>query len=401
MASGFSRIVSGGPREGEEKKEQPAVKIPATQKAAVKAGLTAPITEVPVQKLKPGQMLVKINWTGLCHSDIAFLRDYWPDSPVQTLVKTMALGITGHEGAGTVVALAPDVAAQDQWSIGDRAGIKWCASVCRRCEFCTNGVDELHCAKQLNSGLTTPGTFQQYVATDALYATRLPEAVSDEEAGPLMCGGITAYVACKRSGVKPGQWLVNLGAGGGLGHVRDICRSLPDPCLLTLLYELQLGLQYAKAMGMRSIAVDVGPEKEELCKKLGAEVYIDALKCEDLADEVMKTTTYGGTYLTRRTLAALDLMLTSVGIAHGAIVFAPTKQAYEAAPRLLRPGGTMVAVGLPKDPTIVAGAPPTLVVMKKVCSYSFGVLVFGLKAILTSGNAAQYRGQCDGHAEGG
>ncbi|KAF4302402.1 Mitochondrial substrate/solute carrier [Botryosphaeria dothidea] len=251
-----------------------------TQQAAVKNGLTAPLKEVPVPELKPGQILVKINWTGLCHSDIGFLRDYWPTSGFPQLVQDLALGVCGHEGAGEVIAVAPDVA--ELWQLGDRAGIKWCASVCRRCEFCTNGADELHCPKQLNSGLTTPGTFQQFVATDARYATRLPD---------------------------------------------------------------ELGVQYAKVMGMRSIAIDVGPEKEELCKKLGAEVYIDAAKCEDLVAEVTKVTTYG---------------------AHGVIVFAPTKQCYDTAPYLLRPGGTMVAVGFPKDPTIMAGAPPTIVAMRKL-----------------------------------
>ncbi|KAL0264825.1 hypothetical protein SLS55_000778 [Diplodia seriata] len=326
MAQALKDLISGSPG-GQKEKEQPpptATTLPATQKAAVRDGLSAPIKEIAVPELKPGQILVKINWTGLCHSDIGFLRDYWPEFDSGTLVREKANGVCGHEGAGTVAAAAPDVEAAQLWRVGERAGIKWCASVCGRCEFCTNGKDELHCPAQLNSGLTTPGTFQRYVATDARYATRLPDAVADEEAGPLMCGGVTAYVACKRSGVRPGQWIVHLGAGGGLGH---------------------LGVQYARVMGMRSIAVDVGPEKEELCKKLGAEAYIDASKCEDLAAEVTKITTYG---------------------AHGAIVFAPTKQSYDVAPYLLRPGGTMVAVGFPKDRTIVAGAPPTVVAMRKL-----------------------------------
>ncbi|KAH7052165.1 alcohol dehydrogenase [Macrophomina phaseolina] len=324
MATVLPHLISGATNEQKKKKHNLDVRIPTTQKAAVKDGLTAPLKEVPVPELKAGQILVKINWTGLCHSDIGFLRDYWPTSGFPELVMKMAGGVCGHEGAGDVVAVAPDVAAEELWHVGDRAGVKWCASVCRRCEFCTNGADELHCPKQLNSGLTTPGTFQQYVATDARYATRLPDEVSDEEAGPLMCGGVTAYVACKRSGVKPGQWIAHMGAGGGLGH---------------------LGLQYAKVMGMRSIAIDVGSEKEQLCKKLGAEVYIDAAKCEDLVAEVMKVTTYG---------------------AHGVIVFAPTKQCYDTAPYMLRPGGTMVPVGFPKDPTVVAGAPPSFLSMRKL-----------------------------------
>ena len=125
-------------------------------------------------------------------------------------------GIAGHEGAGTVAAVHPDVA--DIWKVGDRAGVKWVVSVCRNCEFCTNGTDELHCPKQKNSGFSAPGTFQEYCVTDGRYCTRIPEGVTDEEAGPIMCGGVTAYTACKRSAVKPGQWMVVIGAGGGLGH---------------------------------------------------------------------------------------------------------------------------------------------------------------------------------------
>ena len=133
-----------------------------------------------------------------------------------------------------------------------------------------------------------------------------------------MCGGVTAYTACKRSAVKPGQWLVVSGAGGGLGH---------------------LGLQYAKAMGMRVIAIDGGEEKAKLCKDLGAEEYLDFTSGKDLAAEVTRITKYG---------------------AHGVIVFAAAKESYAAAPGFLRPGGTVVAVGLPADPSVVAGAPPMM-----------------------------------------
>ena len=195
------------------------VDIPSTQKAAVKQGsgrdATAPVKDVYVDKPGPGQILVKINWTGVCSTDKSFIYDDWAD--IGVAMHPNSKGIAGHEGAGIVVSVAEDV--RDLWSPGDRAGIKWVAEICRKCEFCTNGVDEVHCPSQKNSGLTCPGTFQQYVVTDARYATRLPEGVSDEEAGPIMCGGVTGYVACKRSQVKPGQWLVILGAGGGLGHV--------------------------------------------------------------------------------------------------------------------------------------------------------------------------------------
>lgn len=148
--------------------------------------------------------------------------------------------------------------------------------------------------------------------------------MSDEEAGPIMCGGVTAYVACKRSAVRPGQWLVITGAGGGLGH---------------------LGVQYARAMGMRVIAVDGGEEKGKLCKELGAEEYLDFTTVKDMGAEVMRITKYG---------------------AQGAIVFAASRESYAAAPGFLRPGGTMVAVGLPGDATVLAGAPPVMLALKRL-----------------------------------
>lgn len=116
----------------------------------------------------PGQILVKINWTGLCASDKSLIHDEWAAFGVSMSDATH--GIAGHEGAGEVVAVHPDV--QDQWQIGDRAGIKWVVSTCKRCEFCLNGTDELHCPKQINSGFTAAGTFQEYCLTDGRYATR-------------------------------------------------------------------------------------------------------------------------------------------------------------------------------------------------------------------------------------
>ncbi|KAK4991444.1 hypothetical protein LTR50_001836 [Elasticomyces elasticus] len=275
--------------------------LPQQQQAAVREGsggsATAPVKQVPVpQEPGPGQILVKINWTGLCASDKSLIHDEWATQGIKMMDQTN--GIAGHEGAGEVVAVHKDV--ENLWKVGDRAGVKWVVSVCRDCEFCNDG--------------TGP----------ELMRTRIPEGVSDEEAGPIMCGGVTAYTACKRSGVRPGQWIVMPGAGGGLGH---------------------LGVQYAKAMGMRVIAIDGGPEKEKLCKQLGAEHFLDFEKTKDLPGEVMKITTYG---------------------AHGVIVTAASKEGYATAPHFLRPGGTLVVVGLPKDETVIAGAPPIMLALRRL-----------------------------------
>ncbi|KAJ3508083.1 hypothetical protein NM208_g15873 [Fusarium decemcellulare] len=185
--------------------------------------------------------------------------------------------------------------------------------------MCTNGLDEAHCPNAVHHAVEVAGTFQQYCVTDGRYATRIPKGVTDEVAGPIMCGGFSAYAACKRSAVKPGQWIVILRGGGGVGH---------------------FAVQYAKAMGMRVIAVDGGKEKGQMCRDLGAEVFIDFRECKDMAADVKKITTYG---------------------THGALVAAPTKEAYDMAPLLLRPRGTLVALAIPKDPSIIAGTSAALV----------------------------------------
>ena len=140
-----------------------------------------------------------------------------------------------------------------------------------------------------------------------------------------MCGGVTAYVGCKRSGVRPGQWLAILGAGGGLGH---------------------LAVQYARAMGMRIVAVDGGDEKGKLCKEMGAEEYVDfERERADVPGEVKR--------------------ITGLGV-HGVLVTAGSKGGYEMAPYLCRPGGTVVAVGLPGDKSVVAGAPPFVMALRRL-----------------------------------
>lgn len=123
-------------------------KIPSEAPAAVKQGsgasATAPVSNVPVTQPGPGQILVQINWTGLCASDKSLLHDEWSGFGFKQA--DSAKGIAGNEGAGVVVAAADDVS--DIWKVGDRAGVKWVVSVCGRCEFCTNGTDELHCPNQ-------------------------------------------------------------------------------------------------------------------------------------------------------------------------------------------------------------------------------------------------------------
>lgn len=175
-----------------------AVNIPKRQRAAIRQGsgksATIAIQQIDVPQPGPGQILVKIAWTGLCASDKSLLHDEWKDSGYTMMPQTH--GIAGHEGAGIVIAIGEGM--YDRWRVGDRAGIKWIASTCGACEFCLNGLDEVHCVNQLNSGFSAAGTFQEYCLTDGRYASKIPDGVKDEEAGPIMCGGVTAYTACKR-----------------------------------------------------------------------------------------------------------------------------------------------------------------------------------------------------------
>ncbi|KAH6985197.1 chaperonin 10-like protein [Ilyonectria destructans] len=297
--------------------------IPQQQRAAVRAiddptkFTTMELIDVP--QPGPNQILVKITWSGVCGTDKSLLRDDGKD--LGFTMKPESKGIAGHEGVGIVVAVGEDV--QERWDIGDRAGIKWIAGVCGECEFCQEG-DDIHCQSQNNSGFSWPGTFQEYCLADGQYSTKIPDGVTDQEAAPILCAGVTAYAACKKSEVNPGQWIVIPGAGGGLGH---------------------LAVQYAHAMGMRVIAIDTGEQKRKLCGKLGAEAFIDFKTSQDVTTEVRRLTKYG---------------------AHGVLVIAASKDAFATAPSFLRPRGTVVVVGVATDPSVLAGAPPALLTMMQL-----------------------------------
>ena len=131
--------------------------IPTHQQAGVRKGegksAKCEVTTIPVPDPGPGQILCKINYSGICGTDKGFFYDEFAGRGAK--MEESVQGISGHEGAGVVTKVADDV--KELWKEGDRVGIKWITSVCRKCEFCTNGVDELQCPAQLNSGVTTPG----------------------------------------------------------------------------------------------------------------------------------------------------------------------------------------------------------------------------------------------------
>ena len=264
-----------------------------TMQAAVVEKFGAPLVvrEVPVPTPGPGQALVEIIASGVCHTDLHAADGDWPVKP--TLPFT-----PGHEGAGIVTALGPGVTHLKE---GDRVGIVWLHSACGHCEFCLSGWETL-CLEQKNSGYSVNGSFAQYAVAQADYLGRIPQNLSFVEAAPILCAGVTTYKGLKETQARPGEWVVISGVGG-LGHV---------------------AIQYAKAMGLHVAAVDLGPEKMALAKKLGAEITIDA-KTQDPPTEIQK----------------------QIGGAQGVLVTAVSTIAFKQAIGMLRRGGTCVLNGLP------------------------------------------------------
>lgn len=267
--------------------------IPRTMRAAVSAEAGAPLTidEVPVPRPGPGQALVRLITSGVCHTDLHAVNGDWPVPPKRPL-------IPGHEGFGEVVALGEGVT---QLAVGDRVGNAWLWSACGTCEYCRRGWETL-CEQQQNGGYGVDGSFGEYMLVDERFAARIPDGVDEVEVAPILCAGVTVYKGLKVADTHPGQWMVISGIGG-LGHV---------------------AVQYAVAMGMRVIGVDVDDAKLELARKHGAEHVVNAAKDDPVA-----------------------FVQETVGGAHGVLVTAVHREAFGQATGMTRRGGTIVFVGLP------------------------------------------------------
>lgn len=268
--------------------------------------------KIPVGKPGPDEVLVNVKFSGVCHTDLHAKNGDWP-----LPVKFPLVG--GHEGAGVVVArgeLVKDV------QIGDHVGIKWLNGSCLTCSYCQVG-DEPLCAKAELSGYTVDGSFQQYAVAKAAHVARIPEGVSLEAVAPVLCAGITVYKAIKESGVRAGQWIAIAGAGGGLGN---------------------MALQYCKAMGIHTVAIDGGDEKNEATKSLGASAYVDFFTSKDLVADVKAATPDG------------------LG-PHASILLAVSEKPFQQAADYVRPRGVVVCVGLPAGARISAPVFETVVRM--------------------------------------
>jgi propanol-preferring alcohol dehydrogenase len=263
-------------------------------KAAVVREFGKPLTieEVDVPEVGPGQALLKVISTGVCHTDLHAASGDWPIKPNPPF-------IPGHEGVGYVAAVGAGVKSVKE---GDRIGVPWLYSACGHCEFCLSGWETL-CKQQKNSGYSVNGSFAEYVLVDPNYVGHLPAGIDFTPVAPILCAGVTVYKGLKETEARPGQWVVISGVGG-LGH---------------------LAVQYAKAMGLHVAAVDITPEKLALAKTLGADLAVNALDPD----------------------AEQQILMETDGGAHGVLVTAVSPKAFALGVKLLRRKGTMALCGLP------------------------------------------------------
>ncbi len=265
-----------------------------TYRAAVvhEFGRPLSVEAVPAVGLTAGQIRVKVEASGLCHTDIHAACGDWPVKPSPPFVP-------GHEGVGIVVELGPGVA---EVALGDRVAMPWLGYACGHCDHCVSGWETL-CLEQKNMGYSFDGTFGEYATAYARYVVQVPAGVDPFDAAPLTCAGVTTYKAVKVAGTRSSDLVAVFGVGG-LGH---------------------LAIQYAAIAGGRVIAVDIHDEKLTLARELGAEFTINALKEDPIA------------------------AIQKLGGADQAIALAVAPKAFEQAYGSLRRGGTLVFVALPAD----------------------------------------------------
>ncbi|MDT0195157.1 MULTISPECIES: alcohol dehydrogenase AdhP [unclassified Arthrobacter] len=264
-----------------------------TMQAAVvtEFGKDLQVQDIAVPSPGPGEALVKVLTTGVCHTDLHAAEGDWPVKPSPPFVP-------GHEGVGEVVALGEGVT---DLAVGDLVGNAWLWSACGDCQYCRTGWETL-CEAQKNGGYSVDGSFGEYMLVDTRFAARIPAGSDPVEVAPVLCAGVTVYKGLKMTEARPGQW-VTISGIGGLGHI---------------------AVQYAVAMGLRVAAVDIADDKLALAKAHGAEVTVNALH-EDPAEVIQRET----------------------GGCHGVLVTAVHPSAFGQAIGMARRGGTIVFNGLP------------------------------------------------------
>ncbi len=240
----------------------------------------------------PGQILVKTEACGVCHTDLHAAGGDWPLKPTLPF-------IPGHEAIGIVSAVGASVTIVKE---GDRVGVPWLYSACGHCEYCLKAWETV-CPDAQFGGYTKNGGFAEYILADPNYVAHIPAGLTPTEAAPLICAGITTYKGIKETRTKPGEWVAISGVGG-LGH---------------------LAVQYAKAMGLLVCAIDIDDSKLAHAKRLGADFTFNAKAGDPAA--VLKRETGGG--------------------AHGVLITAPSLIAFKQGIGMTRRLGTCVLIGLP------------------------------------------------------
>jgi alcohol dehydrogenase, propanol-preferring len=264
-------------------------------KAAVVHEFQAPlaIEDVPRPEPGPGQVVVRVEATGLCHTDIHAAHGDWPVKPKLPL-------IPGHEGVGVIEAIGPTEVGMLQ--VGDRVAVPWLGYACGQCRYCNDGRETL-CERQLNTGYSIDGSYAEYVLGYARNVVKVPDGIDPFDAAPLTCAGVTTYKAVKVADVRPATRAVVFGVGG-LGH---------------------LAVQYAHIAGAEVVAVDVSEERLRTARELGATHVVHGGEQDPVAE-------------IKRLGGADSVVVTAASPK-------PIAQAYASLAR----GGTLVFVGLPAE----------------------------------------------------
>lgn len=251
------------------------------------------VVDHELPKVGYGQALVKVEYCGVCHTDLHVAHGDFGQVPGRIL---------GHEGIGIVTELGEGVTSLE---VGDRVSIAWFFEGCGHCEYCTTGRETL-CRTVKNAGYSVDGGMSEYAVVSANYAVKVPEGLDPAQASSITCAGVTTYKAIKEAGAAPGQWIAISGAGG-LGN---------------------LAVQYAKKVfNAHVVAIDINQDKLDLAKEVGADLIVNASEIEDVAAYIQEKT----------------------GGCHGIVVTAVSKKAFNQAINSVRAGGTVVAVGLPSE----------------------------------------------------
>jgi D-arabinose 1-dehydrogenase-like Zn-dependent alcohol dehydrogenase len=211
------------------------------------------IVEREIPEPGSGEVRVKVEACGICHSDVLVKDGLWPGLQYPR--------VPGHEIAGRVDALGGNVTS---WAVGQRVGVGWHGAHCFVCEQCRRG-DFAMCVNRKVTGIDFDGGYATHVIVPAAALAAIPDDLPAEEAGPFMCAGVTVFNALRNSGARAGD-VVAVHGIGGLGH---------------------LGVQYARRMGFNTVAINRGREKEELARQLGAQHYVDAT-AQDVVAELQK-----------------------------------------------------------------------------------------------------------------